>query len=331
MKKFNLFATALISITCMTIALIVGSSRGAMTGMLKAQQSYTCNDIVFSETVNNPGAYADISDLRTKNVTTINCSMTNWTNANYASTLTDSAIKIGGSKSGKYSGSVDLKLNDAKTDRVIVYATGWSGDTASLKVGVNGTEKAIEQTSSSYVFKAYTFDLASQTDSITFTNNSSATGKSRTVISKIVFRLYSNSGGGDSSSSSGGSSSSEPLGPTIVTISPSDGTAVASSDYTITKEGVTVSVTASTLTDSQIRVFKGKTLTISCANYITSIQFTCTAEGSAQYGPGCFSAGSGTYEYEGTIGSWSGNAKSIVFTASLNQVRMTQIVVTYEN
>ena len=329
MKKFNLFVTALISLTCLTVTLMAGASKGLFNNlsMIKAQQSYTCNDIVFSETVNNPGAYADISDLRTKNVTTINCSMTNWTNANYASTLTDSAIKIGGSKSGKYAGSVDLKLNDAKTDRVIVYATGWSGDTASLKVGVNGTEKTIEQTSSSYVFKAYTFDLASQTDSITFTNNSSATGKSRTVISKIVFRLYSNSGGGGDSSSS----SSEPLGPTIVTISPSDGTAVASSDYTITKEGVTASVVASTLTDSQIRVFKGKTLTISCAKYITSIQFTCTAEGSAQYGPGCFSVGSGTYEYEGTIGSWSGSAKSIVFTASLNQVRMTQIVVTYEN
>ena len=47
-----------------------------MNGMIKAQQGYTCNDIVFSESVNNPGAYADISDLSSKGVTALDCSMT---------------------------------------------------------------------------------------------------------------------------------------------------------------------------------------------------------------------------------------------------------------
>lgn len=330
MTKFDAFVTALIGATCLTVAVAVGTSRDAFSGIVKAQQSYTCNDIVFSETVNNPSKYADVDNVSTIATTSIDCSMTSWTNANYGN-KNETAIKIGGSKSGKYVGSVDLKLNgDLKTDRVIVYATGWSGDTSDLKVGVNGEEKSIETTSDSYVFKAYTFDLASQTNSLTFTNNSSATGKSRTVISKIVFRLYGSGGGGgtSSSSSTSGSSSSEPV-QNVVTILPSDGTAVENSNYSIEKQGVTISVNASTLTSEQMRVFKGKTLTVSSSHYISSIQFTCTASDSDKYGPGCFSTTTGSYDYEGTLGIWSGNTKSIAFTASLNQVRITQVVVTY--
>ncbi|MBQ6188912.1 MAG: Ig-like domain-containing protein [Bacteroidaceae bacterium] len=114
-----------------------------------------------------------------------------------------------------------------------------------------------------------------------------------------------------------------------VTFSPSDFTATTSNDYSLTKDAVTVAVTGSTVTSSQIRVFKGKTMKISSTNTITGISFECTASGTAQYGPGCFAAQDG-YSYDGKIGTWTGSSNEITFTASSNQVRITSLVITYE-
>ena len=67
---------------------------------------------------------------------------------------------------------------------------------------------------------------------------------------------------------------------TDITFVPSDFTATDNKDYSLTKDGVTVAVTASTVTADQIRVFKGQTITISSAvGNITKAVFTCTAEG----------------------------------------------------
>ncbi len=125
----------------------------------------------------------------------------------------------------------------------------------------------------------------------------------------------------------GGGDPTEP-----VTIVPGDGTAVESSDFTITKGGVTVAVVGSTLTADQIRVFKSKTITISSDNAIASIVFTCTANGTAKYGPGSFGTGAPegyTFEDSGPTGTWTGSSTSVQFTAANNQVRITQIVVTF--
>ncbi len=117
-----------------------------------------------------------------------------------------------------------------------------------------------------------------------------------------------------------------------VTISPSDFTAAESADYSTTKSGVTVAVTASTVTAEQMRIFKGKTITISAASNITKIVFTCTANGTAKYGPGCFAAQDGyTFDASGKTGTWEGSATSVTFTAETNQVRAAQIVVTLED
>lgn len=114
-----------------------------------------------------------------------------------------------------------------------------------------------------------------------------------------------------------------------VTISPSDFTAAENADYSTTKSGVTVAVTASTVTADQMRIFKGKTITISAASNITKIVFTCTANGTAKYGPGCFAAQDGyTFDASGKTGTWEGSATSVTFTAESNQVRATEIVVT---
>ena len=108
---------------------------------------------------------------------------------------------------------------------------------------------------------------------------------------------------------------------------------VSGAQYTVTKNNVTLTVssgvigTANSLT--AYRIYKGSTLTVSSsAGNIKSIVFTCTAENDAKQGPGCFTVDGGDYTYAGTVGTWTGDAATITFTASTNQVRATQIVVT---
>ena len=119
---------------------------------------------------------------------------------------------------------------------------------------------------------------------------------------------------------------------TDITFIPSDFTATVTENYSLTKDGVTVAVTASTVTADQIRVFKGQTITISSAvGNITKAVFTCTAEGTDKYGPGCFEdATEGSYSYDGRTGTWMGDAAEFTLTAKTNQVRMTSIVVTVD-
>ncbi len=114
-----------------------------------------------------------------------------------------------------------------------------------------------------------------------------------------------------------------------VTILPSDGTAVEIKNFTIEKAPITVSVTASTLTSDQIRVFKGQTITISSTTAtISKVEFTCTANGTAKYGPGCLT-GEGYTASTGSTGEWTGSASSIKLSTPNNQARIKQIVVTY--
>ena len=117
---------------------------------------------------------------------------------------------------------------------------------------------------------------------------------------------------------------------TDVTFTAADFTPVTEADYSTTKEGVTVAVVGSTVTSDQFRIFKGKTITISCATgSLSKIVFTCTANGAAKYGPGSFEAIDGyTFEDAGPTGTWTGSASEVTFTAANNQVRATEIVVT---
>lgn len=103
--------------------------------------------------------------------------------------------------------------------------------------------------------------------------------------------------------------------------------------YTITKDGVTVTVSSGILgtynNEMHYRIYKNQTLTVtSTVGNVTSVEFTCTANDDAKYGPGCFTWSTGNYTYSGAKGIWSGSASEIVFTASSNQVRATQVVVT---
>ena len=109
------------------------------------------------------------------------------------------------------------------------------------------------------------------------------------------------------------------------------------SAYQVPKDGVLVSVTNGMVAadnNTQVwayRVYKGQMMTISCeSSDITKIEFECAANGTAKYGPGCFTADKPTYNYDpsGPKGTWTGSERSITFTASSNQVRVTKITVT---
>jgi hypothetical protein len=102
--------------------------------------------------------------------------------------------------------------------------------------------------------------------------------------------------------------------------------------YQITKNGVTIDVTSGILgtynNEAHYRIYKNQTLTItSTVGNIAKIEFTCTANDAEKYGPGCFTV-DGEYTYSGAVGTWTGDAASVTFAASANQVRATQIVVT---
>ena len=238
--------------------------------------------------------------------------------------MSDTAIKIGGSNSGKYSGSVKLTLNNGMTaSKAIVYSTGWSGDTSDLQLGVNGNYQSVSTTSdSNYVFSPYTFEF-DETDTLTFSNNPSASGKSRIVISKIVLRLYGEQSGGGGG---GGDTPVDPPTPTGSTVEFSQ-EELAVSSQTITKGDVTLTNSSEyAAAVTELRIYKGQTLTIAAIG-MTKIEFTCTANGTTKYGPGCFAALEG-YSYDAKVGTWTGSADSVTFTASTNQVRITALTVT---
>lgn len=102
--------------------------------------------------------------------------------------------------------------------------------------------------------------------------------------------------------------------------------------YSVSKEGVTLDVTKGIIgtynNENHYRIYKSETLTItSTVGNIVSVEFTCTANDDAKYGPGCFTVADGSYSYSGAVGTWTGSANEVVFTTSTNQVRASQIVV----
>lgn len=109
-----------------------------------------------------------------------------------------------------------------------------------------------------------------------------------------------------------------------------DGTGnTTAGNQVLTKDGITLEVSNGLLNGANYRIYKNATLTVSSAvGNITKIEFTCTASGTNQYGPGCFGEPEG-YVFDGDKGTWTGDAASVVFTASSAQVRATSIVVTF--
>lgn len=107
--------------------------------------------------------------------------------------------------------------------------------------------------------------------------------------------------------------------------------AEAATDISLTKDGVTILVGQGMLGNGkEYRFYKSQVCTISSSvGNIQKIEFTCTANGTTKYGPGCFDKFSaGTYSFSDKVGTWVGDAAAVSMTAVSNQVRATKIVVT---
>ena len=102
--------------------------------------------------------------------------------------------------------------------------------------------------------------------------------------------------------------------------------------YEVAKDGITMSVTDGRLgtynNEVHYRIYKSATMTLtSTVGNIVSVEFTCTGNDDEDYGPAHFTVDSGNYTYAGAMGTWTGNASTVVFTATTAQVRASQIVV----
>ena len=97
--------------------------------------------------------------------------------------------------------------------------------------------------------------------------------------------------------------------------------------YSVTKDGVTFTVSNGLLGTEAYRIYKGETITFnSTVGNIIKVEFTCTASGAAKYGPGSFGEPSqGEYAYNEYVGTWQGQTTSFSIPATANQVRASEI------
>lgn len=118
---------------------------------------------------------------------------------------------------------------------------------------------------------------------------------------------------------------------TKVTISASDLTEAVAGAVNQEVKGIKIEISNGLVNVDNIRVYKGETLKLtSNIGLMTKVVFTCIASGDAKYGPGCFTGTNYTAGEEET-GTWelAAGASSLTLTAEKNQVRITQMEISY--
>lgn len=118
---------------------------------------------------------------------------------------------------------------------------------------------------------------------------------------------------------------------TTVTISYSDLTETAAGAVNQEVKGIKIEISTGIVSADNFRVYKGQTLKLtSNIGLMTKVVFTCTANGEAKYGPGNFEGTNYTAGKEKT-GTWelAAGASSLTLTASKQQVRITQMEISY--
>lgn len=118
---------------------------------------------------------------------------------------------------------------------------------------------------------------------------------------------------------------------TKVTISASDLTEAVAGAVNQEVKGIKIEISTGLVNVANIRVYKGQTLKLtSNIGLMTKVVFTCIASGDAKYGPGCFTGTNYTAGEEQT-GTWelAAGASSLTLTASKQQVRITQMEISY--
>lgn len=118
---------------------------------------------------------------------------------------------------------------------------------------------------------------------------------------------------------------------TKVTISASDLTEAVAGAVNQEVKGIKIEISTGLVNVANIKVYKGQTLKLtSNIGLMTKVVFTCIASGDAKYGPGCFTGTNYTAGEEQT-GTWelAAGASSLTLTASKQQVRITQMEISY--
>lgn len=118
---------------------------------------------------------------------------------------------------------------------------------------------------------------------------------------------------------------------TKVTISSSDLTVTEAGAVNQEVKGIKIEISTGLINVANIRVYKGETLKLtSNIGLMTKVVFTCTASGEAKYGPGNFE-GTNYTAGKGKTGTWelTAGASSLSLTAEANQVRITQMEISY--
>lgn len=118
---------------------------------------------------------------------------------------------------------------------------------------------------------------------------------------------------------------------TKVTISASDLAVTVAGAVNQEVKGIKIEISYGLVNVANIRVYKGQTLKLtSNIGLMTKVVFTCIASGDAKYGPGCFTGTNYTAGEEET-GTWelAAGASSLSLTAETNQVRITQMEISY--
>lgn len=118
---------------------------------------------------------------------------------------------------------------------------------------------------------------------------------------------------------------------TKVTISSSNLTVTEAGAVNQEVKGIKIEISTGLINVANIRVYKGETLKLtSNIGLMTKVVFTCTASGEAKYGPGNFE-GTNYTAGKGKTGTWelTAGASSLSLTAEANQVRITQMEISY--
>lgn len=119
---------------------------------------------------------------------------------------------------------------------------------------------------------------------------------------------------------------------TTVTISYSDLTQTAAGAVNQEVKGIKIEISTGIVSADSFRVYKGETLKLtSNIGLMTKVVFTCTASGEAKYGPGNFTGNNNYTAGKEETGTWelAAGASSLTLTASKNQVRITQMEISY--
>lgn len=317
MEPYSLKRTlALVAVAAASVAgtaAIATMASGAVIPMARAQGAYSCASIHFGmddATLTGPWS----GDGTTWAPTLDGVKVLSHENNEHVYFSKGKALKF--NSGSKFDGEITLTL-DMNVRSLTAYAAGWANTNPALSVnGVSHDVPAcadVHGNSGPATYTPIEYVLPAETNVLTL-----AATTERVVVGDLALRV----------TSPAEEETSQEQGQTTVTFSQAE----LAGASPISKNGVKLE-NSSDYKDTKVtelRIYKNQTLTIAADNGHTlkGITFECTANGTSQYGPGCFAAIDG-YSCSGKTGTWEGSAQSVTLTASSAQVRITSLTASY--